>query len=107
MGNKKNILRYSHIATLFLVGLAVASGIWIYLSLSSSAEQSSNETLPKIEVNQELYQKIKSDTSYGTKVSADEPGFGRVNPFSNYKAETVELEEEVGAEATTSETEEE
>ncbi len=107
MGNKKNILKFSHIATLFLVGLAVASGVWIYLSLSKNAEQISSETLPKVEVNLELYQKIKSDTSYGTKVSADEPGFGRVNPFSNYKAETVELEEEIEIEITDSETTEE
>ena len=92
MGSKKNILKYSHIATLFLVALALASGIWIYLSLSKNIGENNNEPLPEIKVNKELYQNIKSNTSYGTVVSPEEPGFGRVNPFSDYKAKVIETE---------------
>ena len=106
MGNKKSILRFSHIATLVLVALAIGAAVWVYLSLSRSAEESASQNLPKVEINQELYDKISNDSSYGTKVSADEPGFGRVNPFSNYKAETVEVEVEIEVEVTVSETEE-
>jgi len=93
MENKKSILRYSHLATLFLVALAIASAIWIYLSLSSNASVDTAEDLPKVEIDLDLFEKVQSDLNYGTKVSPDEPGFGRVNPFSNYKAETVETEE--------------
>ena len=100
MENKKSILRYSHIATLFLVALAIASAVWIYISLTDDSSTNKSSDLPKVEINQELYSKIQSELSFGTKVSADEPGFGRVNPFSNYKAKTVEVEANTETETT-------
>ncbi len=100
MGNKKKILRFSHFATLFLVALALASAVWIYLSLTNYTEDNYSQTVPEVQIDNDLYQKIKSDASYGTSVSPDEPGFGRVNPFANYKAETVETETETEAETT-------
>ena len=93
MGNKKKILRFSHIATLFLIALALACVLWIYLSLTNNVEETSDQNLPEVKINTELYQKIQSDSNYGTRVSTDELGFGRVNPFSNYKAESVTTEE--------------
>ena len=100
MGNKKQILRFSHIATLFLIALALACAVWIYFSLTNYTGDSFDQTVSEVSINDDLYQKIKSDVSYGTAVSPDEPGFGRVNPFSNYKAETVEVDAEATTETT-------
>lgn len=98
MENNKNLVRISHITTLIIIGLALASASWIYYSIFIA---NINTTVPtdssNIKIDKELYQKIKSSESYGTTVSADEPGYGRVNPFSNYKVETVETSAETSS----------
>lgn len=94
MENNKKIVRISHVTTLILIGLSFGAAGWIYYSIFlSNSDTAVLDGGAAIGIDKELYGEIKSEEAYGTTVSVEEPGYGRVNPFSNYKAESVETDE--------------
>lgn len=84
METKVLIKKMSLIATVFLVLAGAGLTYWLYTVIYATppVDDSKKE---QIKVNYDLYTKIENPPSYGTSVSADEPGFNRANPFATYK----------------------
>ena len=68
---------------IIIVGLGVT--YWLYVTIYYQPPRTEDKS-KKTEINIDLYNKISNPQSYGTPVTAEEPGYGRVNPFANYKA---------------------
>ena len=58
---------------------------------------------PVIGNDGELYQELKNVPAYGVSVTAEEPGYGRDNPFTPYKELPSEIVEEVQDDAAVNE----
>ena len=98
MENKKNIRIFSIVAVLLIVFIGLFLSFYLYGYLT---ENLILETVKKepIAIDTELYQKLKDIPSYGVPVTAEEPGYGRENPFIPYKSLPSEAakEEQDGA----------
>jgi hypothetical protein len=88
METKALIKKLSFIATIFLLLIGAGLIYWLYTVIYSTPPADDSEA-KQIKVNYELYTKIENPPSYGVSVSAEEPGFGRVNPFASYKEPPV------------------
>ena len=53
-----------------------------------------------VKIDQEQFSKLGTPSAYGTPVTAEEPGYGRVNPFSPYKPPTTPPAAAAGVAAT-------
>lgn len=84
METKALIKKLSLIATIFLVLTAVGLIYWLY-SIIYVTPSTDNSKAEQIKVNFDLYATIENPPSYGSSVSAEEPGYGRPNPFAGYK----------------------
>ena len=84
MENRVLIQRISLISlvVLFILAIFMAYWLWIIYSKPSTAPESSYQP---VKINQDQFSKLGIPNAYGTPVTAEEPGYGRVNPFSPYK----------------------
>ena len=98
MENKKGIRIFSIIAVLTIVFVGLFLSFFIYGYLTENLIMETVKKEP-IAIETELYQELKDVPSYGVEVTAEEPGFGRDNPFVPYKALPSEIEVEVQADA--------
>jgi len=92
MENKKNIKLITMIAILIIVLLGMVMSFFLYSYLTESLILETVNKEP-IAINTELYQELKGIPSYGVPVTAEEPGYGRDNPFIPYKTLPSEIEE--------------
>ena len=84
METKALLKKLSLIATAFLVLVAAGLIYWLYgVVYNTPAPEESKSKQTKVDFD--LYTKIENPQSYGTSVSVNEPGYGRVDPFANYK----------------------
>lgn len=83
MSNNKKIKKASLLITIFIVIIGFL-GIWFTLSTLKITKTPKTDAgkIPPIKIEADLYEKISQPVSFGTSVSADEPGFGRENPFA-------------------------
>ena len=84
MENKNLIKNISLVMmlSLFVIGLLVLYWLYtIFYSQPAPIEDKSKITT----IDYDLYRKIGETQSYGVKVTPEEPGYGRVNPFIPYK----------------------
>lgn len=70
--------------TVILVVSALLLGYWI-MSKINSADTSPVNTKSELKIDDTSYKKINESKDYGSEVKVEEPGYGRVNPFSPYK----------------------
>lgn len=84
METKVLIKKLSFAATIFLVLIGAGLIYWLYTVIYSSPPVNQNKS-QQIKLNYELYTQIENPPNYGTSVSPEEPGYGRVNPFVPYK----------------------
>lgn len=85
MGNNKLIKNISLAMMIFISIVGISVLYWLYTIFYSQGpvvEDNSKVTT----INYDLYQKIGETKIYGVKVTPDEPGYGRANPFAPYKA---------------------
>lgn len=68
-----------------LVGAGLSFWLYYLVFLSNSAPVE-KQNVPAPEIKMDLYNSISNPKTYGTKVTLEEPGFGRANPFAPYKA---------------------
>lgn len=83
MNNSKTIKSVSLLIT-FLVVILGALAIW-FLLRSIIVDKQEAATNTSVEVDKKLYEEITSPAKFGTDISTDEPGYGRVDPFAKYK----------------------
>lgn len=84
MENKSHVKNISLIVMLFLFIIGVLVLYWLYNIFYSQPVQV-EEKVESTDINYDLYRKIGETQSYGVKVTPEEPGYGRVNPFVPYK----------------------
>jgi len=84
METKILIKKLSFAATILLVLIGAGLIYWLYTVIytSPAVDQSKSQ---QIKLNYDLYTQIENPPTYGTSVSPNEPGYGRVNPFIPYK----------------------
>lgn len=88
METKALIKKLSFFATIFLVIVGAGLVYWLYSVIYATPSIDSSEA-KQIKVNYDLYTQIENPPSYGTSVSTEEAGFGRANPFADYKEPPV------------------
>lgn len=84
MENKNFIKNISLVIMLFLFIIGILVLYWLYAIFYSQPtliEDKSKTTT----IDYDLYGKIGETQNYGVKVTPEEPGYGRVNPFIPYK----------------------
>lgn len=84
MENKNLIKNISLIMmlSLFVIGVLVLYWLYtIFYNQPAPVEDKSKTTT----IDYDLYKKIGETQNYGVKVTPEEPGYGRVNPFVPYK----------------------
>jgi len=84
METKALIKKLSLITTIFLVLIGAGLIYWLYTVIYATPPADESKA-QQIKVNYDLYTKIENPPVYGSSVSPDEPGYGRANPFSDYK----------------------
>ena len=84
MENKNLIKNISLFMMLFLLIIGIFVLYWLYTIFNNQPSLNEDKSKATI-IDYELYNKIGETTSYGVKVSPEEPGFGRINPFIPYK----------------------
>lgn len=88
MVNKDQIRNLSLIITLILIIIGALVAFWLYGVFFNLKKVTDSDPVTTT-INYTDLEKIGSTPSYGAKVSPDESGFGRVNPFSPYKEPPV------------------
>ena len=84
METKTLIHKLSLAVSIFLLLTGSILIYWLYGVIYNTPTEpvSKNE---QVKINYDLYTSIENAPSYGVSVSAEEPGFSRVNPFALYK----------------------
>ena len=77
----ENIINIVIGAIFLILGLLTAYYTITFITLDNPKTMSSSNPL---KINDEIYQQLKSPANFGDDVSLDEPGFGRVDPFSPF-----------------------
>ena len=84
METKTLIKKLSLFATIFLAIIGAGLIYWLYGVIYSTPPVDDNKKT-QIKIDYDLFTKIENPPAYGSQVSKDEPGYGRVNPFADYK----------------------
>lgn len=85
METKALIKKLSLIATIFLVLIGAGLIYWLYTVIYATP-LADNSKSQQVKVNYDLYTKMENPPSYGSSVTPQETGYGRPNPFAEYKA---------------------
>jgi hypothetical protein len=84
MENKNLIKNISLIMMLSLFIIATLVLYWLYTIFYSQPAPVEDKSKTST-INDDLYRKIGETQNYGIKVTPEEPGYSRVNPFIPYK----------------------
>lgn len=68
--------------SLFIIGVLVL--YWLYTIFYSQPAPVENK-FKTTAINNDLYRELGETLNYGVRVTPEEPGYGRVNPFIPYK----------------------
>lgn len=84
MENKQKIEYSGIIITGVLIIAALLAGYWIMNFINDPLVPES-ATTSQVKIDEASYKKINESRDYGSQVKTEEPGYGRLNPFSPYK----------------------
>jgi hypothetical protein len=84
MENNQSVKLVTIVSMLVIVFLGLFLSFYIYSFLTSSLITGNVEKKP-IKIDNELYKTLTDIPNFGSSVTAEEPGYGRDNPFASYK----------------------
>ena len=88
MENRNLIKNISLASMIFLLIVGIIILYWLYSIFYSQPIKIEDKSTTTV-IDDKLLQQISNTKSYGTKVTPEEPGYGRINPFVPYKEPPV------------------
>lgn len=89
MENKHLTKIISVFITIFILFFGLALSWWLYNFVINYPTKQNPPKSQKVEIDQTLLEKVGEQPDYGSKVTTNEPGYGRDNPFVPFKAPPV------------------